>query len=122
MKLRGGQRQRVSIARAVLRDPRILLLDEATSSLDSESEALIQQALEALTESRTNFIIAHRLSTVQHADRIIVLDRGRFVQTGRHSDLVTQQGLYRRLSELQFREGSLTFEGNTEEERTGEDR
>jgi subfamily B ATP-binding cassette protein MsbA len=102
VKLSGGQRQRVAIARALLRDARILLLDEATSSLDSASEALVQEALERLMEGRTTFIIAHRLSTVQHADCILVLDEGRIVQTGTHAGLVKQDGLYRDLAALQF--------------------
>jgi subfamily B ATP-binding cassette protein MsbA len=102
VKLSGGQRQRVAIARALLRDARILLLDEATSSLDSASEALVQEALERLMEGRTTFIIAHRLSTVQHADCILVLDAGRIVQMGTHAELVQQDGLYRDLAALQF--------------------
>jgi len=102
VKLSGGQRQRVAIARALLRNARILLLDEATSSLDSASEALVQEALERLMEGRTTFIIAHRLSTVQHADRILVLDEGRIVQTGTHAELVQRDGLYRDLAALQF--------------------
>ena len=104
VKLSGGQRQRVSIARAILKDPRILLLDEATSSLDSESEAAIQDALVGLMKDRTTFIIAHRLATVQHATQILVLDEGRIVESGRHEALYSQGGLYRRLCELQFRE------------------
>jgi ATP-binding cassette, subfamily B, bacterial MsbA len=103
VKLSGGQRQRIAIARALLREARILLLDEATSALDSASEALVQDALERLMMGRTTFIIAHRLSTVQHADRILVLDDGRLIQTGRHEDLVKQAGLYQKLCELQFR-------------------
>ena len=103
VKLSGGQRQRVAIARALLRDARILLLDEATSSLDSASEALVQEALERLMEGRTTFIIAHRLSTVRDADRILVLDEGRIVQTGTHEELVQQGGLYRDLASYQFR-------------------
>lgn len=107
VKLSGGQRQRVSIARAVLKDPRILLLDEATSSLDSESEVLIQEALERVMQNRTTFIVAHRLSTVQHATQILVLEGGRIVQSGSHETLFAEQGLYKRLCELQFRESEV---------------
>lgn len=103
VKLSGGQRQRIAIARALLRDARLLLLDEATSSLDSASEALVQDALERLMKGRTTFIIAHRLSTVQGADRIFVLDEGRIVQRGTHETLVQQDGLYRDLASYQFR-------------------
>jgi len=103
VKLSGGQRQRVAIARALLRDARLLLLDEATSSLDSASEALVQNALERLMDGRTTFIIAHRLSTVQNADRLFVLNEGRIVQTGTHEALVQQEGLYRDLASYQFR-------------------
>lgn len=104
VKLSGGQRQRLAIARAILKNPRILLLDEATSSLDSESEVQVQEALERLMKNRTTFIIAHRLSTVQNADRILVLDEGRIVQDGRHEELIEAEGLYKHLYELQFRE------------------
>jgi ATP-binding cassette subfamily B protein len=100
--LSGGQRQRIALARAVLRDAPILLLDEATSALDAESEAAVQQALEGITEDRTTLVIAHRLATVQRADRILVLDAGRIVEEGRHADLVRKGGLYARLAELQF--------------------
>jgi subfamily B ATP-binding cassette protein MsbA len=102
VKLSGGQRQRLAIARALLKDPRILILDEATSSLDSESEALVQAALERLMTGRTSFVIAHRLSTVLRADRIVVLDRGRIVQQGDHASLLAQPGLYRELYRRQF--------------------
>jgi subfamily B ATP-binding cassette protein MsbA len=104
VKLSGGQRQRLAIARAILKDPGILLLDEATSSLDSESEAQVQEALNRLMNNRTTFIIAHRLSTVQHADRILVVDKGRIVEQGSHQTLMTKEGLYKQLYELQFRE------------------
>jgi subfamily B ATP-binding cassette protein MsbA len=108
VKLSGGQRQRVAIARAILKDPRLLLLDEATSSLDSESEGLVQEALERLMQDRTTIIIAHRLSTVHRADRIAVLDRGHLVELGSHTELIDLDGLYARLYRLQFREEVLT--------------
>lgn len=104
VKLSAGQRQRVAIARAILKDAPLLLLDEATSALDSASEALVQEALEHLMQGRTTFIIAHRLSTVQHADRILVLDAGRIAQTGTHEALFAREGLYRDLALLQFRD------------------
>jgi ATP-binding cassette subfamily B protein len=106
VKLSGGQRQRVAIARAVLRDPAILILDEATSSLDSESERLVQEALNVLMEGRTSVIIAHRLATVRRADRIYVIQNGQAVEAGTHTELMAREGgLYRTLSELQS-EGS----------------
>lgn len=112
VKLSGGQRQRLAIARAILKNPRILLLDEATSSLDSESEAQVQEALDRLMKNRTTFIIAHRLSTVQNADRILVLDDGRIVQDGSHQQLIEEEGLYKHLYELQFREKEIeAFDG-----------
>jgi len=101
-RLSGGQRQRIAIARAILKDPPILLLDEATSSLDAESERVVQVALERLMQGRTTIIIAHRLATVLKADRIVVMDRGRIVDIGRHSELIERNPLYARLSELQF--------------------
>ncbi len=100
--LSGGQRQRIAIARAILRDPPILVLDEATSALDSQSEQLVQRAIERLLSGRTVFVIAHRLSTVQKADRILVMDAGRIVQRGTHAQLLEEGGLYARLHALQF--------------------
>ncbi|HEX8698140.1 MAG TPA: ABC transporter transmembrane domain-containing protein [Myxococcaceae bacterium] len=102
VQLSGGQKQRVAIARAVLKDPRLLILDEATSALDAESEHLVQDALERLMKGRTTLIIAHRLSTVMGADRVMVLEGGRVVQSGSHSALMGQDGLYKRLVERQF--------------------
>jgi ATP-binding cassette subfamily B protein len=102
VQLSGGQKQRVAIARAVLKDPRVLILDEATSALDAESEHLVREALERLMKGRTTLIIAHRLSTVMGADRVVVLDGGMIVQSGPHARLVAEDGLYRRLVERQF--------------------
>lgn len=103
--LSGGQRQRLAIARAILRDAPVLLLDEATSALDAESEQAVQKAFEAMSETKTTLVIAHRLATVKKADRIIVMDEGRIVETGDHDSLVKQNGLYARLASLQFSTG-----------------
>jgi ABC-type multidrug transport system fused ATPase/permease subunit len=105
VRLSEGQRQRIAIARALLRDPRILILDEPTSALDARTEHLLQSAFENLMRGRTTFVIAHRLSTVQQADRILVLDRGRIVEQGSHLELLRRDGLYRELYELQFAAG-----------------
>jgi subfamily B ATP-binding cassette protein MsbA len=100
-KLSGGQKQRLTIARAILSNPDILVLDEATSALDSESEKLVNDALEHLMENRTSIIIAHRLSTIQKADKIVVLDQGQVVETGTHNELISMGGIYNSLYKLQ---------------------
>ncbi|MBI1979470.1 MAG: ATP-binding cassette domain-containing protein, partial [Elusimicrobia bacterium] len=101
VRLSGGQRQRLAIARAVLKNPPILILDEATSSLDSESERLVQEALERLMQSRTVLVVAHRLSTIRKADRILVLENGRIIEEGQHDSLLEKSGLYKKLYETQ---------------------
>jgi len=102
VRLSGGQKQRIALARAILKDPEVLLLDEATSALDAESEFHVQAALNELMENRTTLIIAHRLSTVIHADMIVLLDQGRILAQGTHAQLLEQSELYQRLCELQF--------------------
>jgi len=107
-RLSGGEKQRVAIARVILKDPRILILDEATSHLDSQSEALIQQALERVMEGRTSLVIAHRLSTILSADQILVMDKGQLVEQGTHAELLALDGVYANLYHTQFRgEGEL---------------
>jgi ATP-binding cassette subfamily B protein len=113
--LSGGQKQRVAIARALLKDPRLLILDDSTSSVDSETEAEIRRALEHLMRGRTTFIIAHRVQSVLHADQLLVLDKGRIIQSGTHDELMRQDGFYRRIFRLQSRieedmEGELEIE------------
>jgi subfamily B ATP-binding cassette protein MsbA len=105
--LSGGQRQRLAIARALLKDPPILILDEATSALDTESERLVQGALERLMQGRTTLVIAHRLSTIRRADKIVVLDRGEIVESGPHDELLARRGVYRKLYDLQFVDDAL---------------
>ena len=111
VKLSGGQKQRLSIARAILKDSPILLLDEATSSVDTETEHLIQQALERLTKNRTTIVIAHRLSTIQNADKIIVMEGGRVVEEGVHDSLMVKKTLYSKLYKVQFKVQEKTATG-----------
>jgi len=108
IKLSGGQRQRIAIARAILKDPAILILDEATSSLDSESEQLVQEALDNLMKGRTSFVIAHRLSTIRNADKIVLIDKGIVSEAGTHAQLMSHNGLYRKLNDMQFDFGMVT--------------
>ncbi|KPL04623.1 MAG: hypothetical protein AMJ90_00195 [candidate division Zixibacteria bacterium SM23_73_2] len=103
VKLSGGERQRLAIARAIFKDPQILIFDEATSALDSESEKLVQEAIDRLIKDRTTFVIAHRLSTVKNADKIVVMDKGKIVQMGDHLDLIQREGLYKNLYQMQFK-------------------
>jgi subfamily B ATP-binding cassette protein MsbA len=101
MNLSGGQRQRMSIARAIAKEPPILILDEATSALDTESEKMVQDALEKVMQNRTSIVIAHRLSTIQNADKIVVLDKGQIAEQGSHAELMDKGGIYKKLVDLQ---------------------
>ena len=101
MKLSGGQRQRLSIARAILKNPPILILDEATASLDTESERLVQEALDRLMSTRTTIAIAHRLSTIKNSDEIIVMHEGKIVERGKHEELLALKGYYKKLTDMQ---------------------
>ncbi|HET6765636.1 MAG TPA: ATP-binding cassette domain-containing protein, partial [Longimicrobiaceae bacterium] len=116
VKLSGGQRQRIALARALLKDPAVLILDEATSSLDAESEALIEDALGHMLGGRTTVIIAHRLSTVRRADRLLVIDRGLIVEEGTHDELLVQGGIYAKLYSRQFRDEPADGESETADE------
>ena len=101
MNLSGGQRQRMSIARAIAKEPPILILDEATSALDTESEKMVQEALEKVMQNRTSIVIAHRLSTIQNANKIVVLDKGEIAEQGTHAELIAKGGIYKKLVDLQ---------------------
>ena len=115
MRLSGGQRQRIAIARAMLKNPPLLLLDEATSALDAESERMVQAALEAAMADRTTLVIAHRLATVQKADRIIVMEQGRIIEEGNHQELMQRDGLYAKLARMQFHVDPLAPSAETAE-------
>jgi subfamily B ATP-binding cassette protein MsbA len=104
--LSGGQRQRIAIARAVLKDAPVLILDEATSALDTESERFIQEALDELQRNRTSIVVAHRLSTIENADEILVIDKGKIIEQGRHQELLQNDGMYSQLHKMQFSEGT----------------
>ena len=118
--LSGGQKQRISIARALLKDAPILILDEATSSVDTETEWLIQQALNRLTRNRTTLVIAHRLSTIRHADKIVVLDDGRIIETGAHDELMARGGRYAQMVETQSLARTWQLSGQPELQPVGD--
>ncbi len=111
MTLSGGQRQRVAIARALLMDPRILILDDSTSSVDTQTERMIQEALENLMQGRTTFVIAHRLATVRRADLILVMENGRIVERGKHDELLSRGGLYKAIHDLQLQQTNQIAKG-----------
>ena len=120
MRLSGGQKQRISIARALLKDAPVLILDEATSSVDTETEWLIQQALNRLTRNRTTLVIAHRLSTIRDADKIVVLDDGRIIESGAHDELMARGGRYAQMVETQSLARSWQLSGQPELQPAGD--
>jgi ABC-type multidrug transport system fused ATPase/permease subunit len=113
MGLSGGQKQRIAIARAILSDPSILILDDATSAVDMETEFKIQKAFQEVMKERTTFIIAHRISSLKHADEILVLEDGKVVQRGKHEELIEQEGMYRRVYDIQYKDKEVIKQRQT---------